>query len=140
MANLIYNKFKEYCGDNTIDLDNDTFKCALLTDSHTPSAGYTLFGDLSSDEVSGSPGYTAGGVALTNITWGESGDGISYFNADDIQWTSATLTARYAVIYDDTTTSPPDALVCMYDFGSNQIVNQGTFTLQLNPLGLLKIS
>lgn len=139
MANLIYNKFKEYCGDNTIDLDNDTFKCALLTDSHVPSAGYTLFGDLSSSEVSGT-GYIAGGVVLTNVTWGESGDGISYFNADDIRFTNVTLTARYAVIYDDTTTTPLNALVCMYDLVSNQLVNQGTFTLQLDTRGILRVT
>jgi len=138
MANIIYNKFKEYIGDDTIDLDNDVFKVALLTNSHIPSAGYHLFGDVSSNEISGA-GYTAGGVALTNITWGESGDGISYFDADNPTWSNATFIARYAVIYDDTTTSPLDALVCMYDFSADQQVNQGIFTLTFNSLGILKI-
>lgn len=137
MTSFIYNKFKEYCGDDTIDLDNDTFKCALLTSSHVPSAGYALFGDVSSNEVSGS-GYTAGGKNLTNITWGET-DGISTFDADNIIWTDATFTARYAVIYDDTTTSPPDVLVCMYDLEEDNFVNNGTFTLTFNSVGIIRI-
>jgi len=138
MANIIYNKFKEYLGNDTIDLDNDTFRVALLTSSHIPSAGYVSFADVSSNEVSGA-GYIANGQKLTNVTWGESGDGISYFNADDPEWTDASFTARYAVIYDDTTTVPPNVLVCMYDFVVDQYVNNGTFISTLDPRGILKI-
>jgi len=138
MANFFYNSFKLHVGNDTIDLDGDVIKCALLTSSHVPSAGYTVFADVSSDEVSGS-GYTAGGVTLTNVTWISTGTEAAYFNADDPLWTDSTFTARYAVFYDDTTTFPADVLMCMYDFEAEQFVNNGSFRLTLNPQGLFKI-
>ena len=137
MANIIYDRFKLHLGNDTIDLENDVFKCALLTDSHIPSAGYQIFTDVSSNEVSGA-GYTAGGVQLTNTSWSEAG-GIAYFDANNIQWSNATFTARYAVIYDDTTTFPSDVLMCMYDLNQNQFINKGTLTLTLHSQGIMKI-
>jgi len=137
MANIIYNKFKEYCGDGTIDLDTHTFKCALLDNTHTPSAGYSTFAEVSSAEVSGT-GYTAGGETLVNVSWGDD-EGTSTFDADDVVWSDSRFTARYAVIYDDTTTTPVDALICMYDLTSDRVVNLGTFTLAFDSEGILKI-
>jgi len=54
-------------------------------------------------------------------------------------WSDSRFTARYAVIYDDTTTTPVDALICMYDLTSNRVVNLGTFTLAFDSEGILKI-
>ena len=137
MANFIFDKFKLYVGDGTIDLDNDAFKCALLTDSHVPSAGYEAFAEISSAEVSGSV-YTAGGVVLTGVTWTESG-GTGTFDANNPTWTDSSFTARYAVVYDDTTTSPADALMFFYDLDANNLVNNGTIRLIVNASGLARI-
>jgi len=138
MANFIFNKFKLHLGNDVIDLDGDAFKCALLTDSHVPSAGYELFAEVSSDEVSGS-GYTAGGKALTNVTWTEAG-GSATLDSDDPIWTNATFTARYAVFYDDTTTFPRDVLMFFYDLDANQIVNNGSFRLRIDSSGIARIT
>ena len=135
MADLIFNKFLEYMADGTIDMDNDTFKCALFTNEALPAATVETFGSLlgSKTEVSGS-GYTASGEALTSVTWAESGGTVT-FDADDVAWTSATFDARYAVIYSDSAAN--DALVCLIDFGSEKSVSGGTFTIQFNASGII---
>lgn len=138
MANFIFNKFKLHVGNDVIDLDGDVIKCALLTDSHVPSAGYEVFAEVSSNEVSGA-GYTAGGFTLTNVTWTEA-NGNATLDSDDILWSAASFTARYAVFYDDTTTFPADVLMFFYDFDANQLVNNGSFRLRINSLGIARIT
>ena len=137
MADLIYNSFKEYVCDGTIDLDDHTFKIMLLADTYTPSASHTVKADISSHEVSGT-GYTAGGLTLSP-TWTRTG-GTATWDADDAVWTSATITARYAVIYDDTPASPADPLVCLKDFGSNKSSTSGAFTINFSASGILVLN
>jgi hypothetical protein len=136
MADLIYNNFSYYLGDGTIDLDDDTLYIALFTDSHVPSAGAVSYNDLE-NEVANGNGYTTGGLALSSVTWTQS-DSVSVLDADDPSWTSSSFTARYAVIYDFTTAN--NINICLYDFGSNQTVTNGTFTVRFNASGILQIS
>lgn len=138
MADLIYDKFPLYMGDGTIDMDNDTFKVVLLSSSYTPDSTQSTYSQLT-NELATAGGYTAGGATLASVTWAES-TGTVTFDAADVAWSSATFTARYAVIYDDTPTSPADPLVCLFDFSTDQTVSNGTFTLQFNASGILTIS
>ncbi len=138
MADIIFSSFPKYLGDGTIDLDNDTLKCMLLTESYTIDATDTVVVDLGSVEVSGT-GYTAGGVSLTGVSWETAGT-TTTLDFNDAQWPNASFTARYAVIYDDTPTSPADPLICLFDFGSNQTVSNGTFTIQFNASGVISIT
>lgn len=104
-----YNSFREYVADGTIDLDTHVFKVLLTTSSYTPSAAsHTQISDIT-NELSGS-GYAR--YTLT-ATWTRSGATVT-FDSDDATFTASggSITARYAVIFDDTTTSPADALVC----------------------------
>ena len=135
MANIIYSSFKEFMADGTMDLDNDTFKIALVTSSYTPSADHTEWADVSSNEASGS-GYTAGGAAL-NSTWTRSGATVT-FDADDVTWSSATVTGRYAVIYNDTATN--DELVCLLDFGEDKSSSNADFKITFNASGIFSLS
>jgi hypothetical protein len=110
----VYDKFKEYVGDGTIDLDNDTFKCALFlstSNAATLSVGTGILGDLTNQHANGN-GYTTGGVALTGVTWVEAAGTVT-FDCDNISWTASggSIVARFAVIYSDTAAS--DQLVCM---------------------------
>lgn len=101
----LYNSFAELIADGTIDLDTHTFKIALLTSSYTPSAAHDEWADVSGSEVAGSFGYTTGGAALTGVTWGQTG-GVATFTSSNQVWTASggDITARYGVIYDDTST------------------------------------
>ncbi|GKT09620.1 hypothetical protein [Desulforhabdus sp. TSK] len=138
MSDMFFNSFKEYMADGTIDLDSHTFKALLLTDAYTPDATDTVVADLSGEVANGN-GYTTGGVVLANVTWNRSGGTVT-FDADDPVWTSATFTARYLVIYDDTPTSPADPLLLLKDFGANKSVTGGTFTVEFDASGIFTLS
>lgn len=138
MANVLYTKFKQHLGDGTFDMDADTFKCALLTSSHTPNAANEVLADLT-NEVTGT-GYTAGGATLTNVTWALT-DTTVKFDADDPAWTEATITARYAAIYKSgTANSLTNPLVCLLDFGADKGVTGGTFTVNFSSSGIVTLS
>lgn len=138
MANIIYNSFKLRCADGTFDLDADTFKCALLTSTHTPDATDAVFADLDNEVVGA--GYTAGGATLANVTW-TLADGTATFDADDPVWTNATITARYAVIYKSGTANGlTNPLVCLLDLGADKGVTGGTFSVNLAATGIATLS
>lgn len=100
----------------------DTFKIALYTSSATLGASTTAY--TVSDEVSGS-GYTAGGNTLTNVTPTSSGT-TAFTDFADTTWTTATITARGALIYNSTES---DKAVCVLDFGSDKTSTAGNFTI-----------
>lgn len=136
----IYNKFKEYIADGSIDLDTDTFKIILLDSSHTFTATNTQLTDVSANEIANGNGYTTGGATLSSVTWTES-SGTVTFDAADVTWTASggSITATDAVIYDDTSTG--DLLVASIDFGGSQTAGDGTdFKITWNASGIFTLS
>ena len=103
-------------------LATDTIKLALFTSSASLGAGTTAYS--TSNEVSGT-GYTAGGVALTSTTVSTSGT-TAFFDADDPTFTSASFTARGALIYNS---SNSDKAIAVLDFGGDFTVSSGTFKI-----------
>jgi hypothetical protein len=102
----------------------NTFKLALYTNSASFTAATTAY--TSSNEVSASGSYSAGGGALTNVTPTTSGTtALTDFN--DITFTSATITARGALIYNDSAAGDPAVVVL--DFGSDKTSTAGDFTV-----------
>ena len=102
----------------------DTFRIALYTSSATLGASTTAYS--STNEVSGT-GYTAKGNALTNVTPTTSGT-TAYTDFADTTWSSATITANGALIYNDDHAS--DAAVCVLAFGGDKTSTNGDFTIQ----------
>ena len=102
----------------------DTFKIALYSSSASLSASTTAYS--SSNEVSDSGTYTAGGGSLTNVTPTTSGT-TALTDFADISFTSATITARGALIYNS---SESNKAVCILDFGGDKTATSGTFTIQ----------
>lgn len=100
----------------------DVFKIALYTSSATLGATTTVY--TTSDEVSG-PGYTAGGNTLTNVTPTSSGT-TAFTDFADTTWTTATITARGALIYNSTESNKA---VAVLDFGSDKTSTAGNFTI-----------
>jgi hypothetical protein len=142
---VIYNKFLEYMADGTIDLDGDTFKVALVASGYTPSvSGHSTFADIT-NELSTANGYTAGGATLGTVTWAESG-GTATFDCANPSWTASggAITARYAVIYDDTPTSPADPLVayCLLDNTPADVsaADGADFTISINASGIFTLA
>ena len=104
-----------------------TFKLALYTSAATLNAATTDY--TTTNEVVGT-GYTAGGLTLTNVEPTSSGT-IGFTDFVDVQWTSATFTARGGLIYNTTTGgggSTTDAVMVL-DFGTDKSVSAGTFTV-----------
>jgi hypothetical protein len=119
-------------GAHDFDLSSgDTFKVALYTSSATLSAATTAYS--TTNEASGT-GYTAGGNSLTNIDPASSGT-TAFVDFANSTWSSATITARGALIYNSTpnTTSgaaPANAAVAVLDFGGDKTSTNGDFTIQ----------
>lgn len=106
----------------------DVFKIALYTSAATLDATTTAY--TSSDEVANSGTYSAGGGTLTNISPTTSGT-TAFTDFDDISFTSATINARGALIYNTTPTHTyTNPSVVVLDFGGDKISTAGTFTIQ----------
>lgn len=102
----------------------DTFKIALYTSSATLDATTTAYS--ATNEVSGT-GYTAAGNTLTNVDPTTSGT-TAYTDFADTTWSSATITANGALIYNDSHAS--DAAVAVLAFGGDKTSTNGDFTIQ----------
>jgi len=124
-----------------IDWDTDTIKVALLTSSYTPDQdAHDYFDDVSANEVSGT-GYTAGGETLANKTITYTGaTNVMKLDADDVTWSSSTITARYAVVYEDTGTPSTSPLLLYVDFGQDFSTSGGNFTITWNASGIATIT
>lgn len=140
MADVIFNSFKKKIMDGSIDLDTDTIKVALVTSSYTPDQDAHDFFDDVTNEVSGT-GYTAGGASLANkAVTADNTDNEGVFDADDVTWSSSSITARAAVLYKSTGTASTSPLICYIDFGADKVSSSGNFTIQWNAEGILNLN
>jgi hypothetical protein len=102
----------------------NTFKLALYDNSASFTAATTAY--TGTNEVANSGTYTAGGGTLTNVTPTSTGT-TAFTDFADLSFTSATITAYGALIYNDTAAGDPT--VCVLDFGSAKTSTSGTFTI-----------
>ena len=109
---------------NFANSGGDTFKIALYTSSATLGAGTTAYS--ATNEASGT-GYTATGNTLTNVDPTTSGT-TAFTDFADTTWSSATITANGALIYNDSHAS--DAAVAVLAFGGDKTSTNGDFTIQ----------
>lgn len=138
----VYSQLLEGAFDKEIDILADTIKVALVTSSYTPDQdAHNYWDDVVANEITGT-GYTEDGITLsTKVFSYTSGTNTWKFDADDVSWTSSTLTARYAVIYNNTPAADSDkSLIAYVDFGSNQSSSSGTFSIQWNANGIFTIT
>lgn len=136
----LYGPFLQSLTNKEVDLDSDTLKVMLCTSGYTPDQDTHRYKSDVTNEVAGT-GYTAGGQALTGVT-------VSYtaatntlmLDANDPSWPASTITARYAVFYDDSpATAATKPLIAYWDLGSDQISSAGNFTLTLSGSGIVAI-
>ena len=133
-----FNDFSEQLARGVHDWDAHTFKVALT--NAAPLATNTVLADIT--QIAAGNGYTAGGTATT-ITISETG-GTTTVNGTQVVFTASGTMApcRYAVLYNDTATSPADALVGWWDYGSSITLAVGeTFTIDFDGTnGILQIA
>lgn len=116
----------------TITFTGDVFKIALIkvSPAGTYGAASVNYSDITgnTDEVSGT-GYTAGGVALTNVTPTTSGTTAFTDFTPDPSWTSASFSTTGCMIYNSSQRGETaNRAVSTHDFGGTQTVSSGTFT------------
>lgn len=108
------------------DFDNpggNTFKIALYTSAATLGASTTAYS--SSDEVANGNGYTTGGNTLTSVSPTTSGT-TAFVDFADTTWTSSTITANGALIYNNTNAN---RAVVVLAFGSDKSSSNGDFQI-----------
>ena len=115
-------------GHNFKNSGGDTFKIALYTNSASFNAATTAY--TSSNEVSNSGTYAAGGGDLTRVDPTTSGT-TAFTDFADKTFTSATITARGALIYNSTegTDTNTTNTVAVLDFGSDKTSTSGDFQI-----------
>lgn len=136
----MYNLAFTALANKEIDWGSDTIKVALCTSSYTPSQSTHNYYDDITNEVSNGNGYTTGGATLANKTEAFVGQ-VKQFKADDTSWSNSTITARYAIIYDDTpATAGTKPLIGYVDFGADVTSTAGAFTIEWHDDGLFTIT
>lgn len=126
-----FNKFQQFVEDiakGVHNLDTGTLK-VMLTNT-APVATNAVFADLT--EIAAGNGYTAGGAAVGSQD-AEQTTGTLALSGADVVFTASSGTIgpfRYAVLYNDTPTSPADPLIGWWDYGSSITLQDGdTFTV-----------
>ena len=124
-----FNAFVENVAEGVHNLGSNTLKI-MLVNSPAPAATNSIKGDLT--EITAQNGYAAGGPTVT-ITASSQTSGTYSLVGNDVVITASggTIGAfRYAVLWNDTPTSPADPLIGWWDYGSSITLADGeTFTV-----------
>jgi len=144
---VLYNKFNQTVEDwaNKVhNLGSDALK--ILLTNVAPAAANEVKADLTEIAGGGTTGYTAGGVAVTVTQSSQTGGTYKLVGSvASPTWTAGADTLgppRYAVLYNDTPTSPADPLIGYWDYGTPLTIPDGaTFTITLDASnGILQIA
>jgi len=133
-GNFMCTSFKQelLTGSHDFTNGNDQFKIALYDNNASFTAATTAY--TTSNEVSASGSYSAGGGTLTNVTPTTSGT-TAFTDFADITFTSATITARGALIYNTQTAGGSGTTVVVLDFGSDKTSTAGDFQIAFPAAG-----
>ena len=123
IVQALANTFKEDLMDTTANLEANTLKVALFDNTATLSSATTAY--AIANEVTGT-NYTAGGEAMTGVAVTLDGS-TAIFDADNVTWANAPISAQAAVIYN---TNFSNAAIAVLDFGGNKTSTNGTFEIQ----------
>jgi hypothetical protein len=118
-----FDVFTENLAEGVHNLGSNTLK-VMLTNS-APLVTNTVKANLT--EISAGNGYTAGGTAVT-VTSSAQSSGVYSLVGNDVVFTASGGSVgpfRYAVLYNDTPTSPADPLIAFWDYGSSVTLASG---------------
>jgi VCBS repeat-containing protein len=122
ITQALCSSFKEDLLGGVHDLDTDDIKIALYTSAATLDASTTAYS--ATNEASGT-GYTAGGESLSGAAISLSGT-TAFVDFTDAVWTTATITARGALIYN---ADKSNKAIAVLDFGADKTSSAGDFTV-----------
>lgn len=140
MADAKYNVFKYRLLRGDIDLNDNTIRLALVTSTYSPNIDtHVDYGDITNEVVG--TGYVAKGAEVTGKTFSQvDASDKGKFDADNVVWTNATITARGAVLYVDSGVEATSYLIAYFDFGSDKSSTAADFTAQWHADGILDLA
>ena len=138
IAQAMCNAFKKelMLGTHNFATNGNAFKLALYAEggggksSTTATLGHGTTAFTTTGEIANSGSYTSGGGTLTKVApsvASSTSSATAFTDFTDLSFTTATITAMGALIYNDTNS---DKAVCVLDFTSNKTSTAGTFTIQ----------
>ena len=125
LSQTLTTSFKQQLLQGVHDFDTDTFKVALYTASADLNDTTTAYNVATAGQVANTGNYSAGG-ATTATSVSVTGT-VAFVNFGNVSWTAA-LTARGALIYNDTVVGKP--AVAILDFGADK-TSVTTFTVTM---------
>lgn len=134
-----FNAYVEHVSEKVHNLQTDTLKVCLT--NVAPTAANSVFADLT--EIAAGNGYTAGGTQAVQSSSEQTG-GIFKLVLADVTFTATGGSIgpfRYAVLYNDTPTSPADPLILYWDYGTSlTLTNGNSFTVDFDAVsGVLSL-
>ena len=146
MASKMYGNLVRRAFNGEVDWDTHTIKVALVGSGYSPNQDtHQTWSDVVANEVGAGTapaGYTNGGAALSGKTIQyDAASNTTVLDADDVTWANSTITARYAVIYDDNGAGDTDKVLLGYvDFGVDQASTNGNFTITWDASGIFRFT
>lgn len=130
-----YNTFVKDIASGVHQLQTGTSHVLKVALSNTApnAATHTVLANVT--ELTTAGGYTAGGISVGTITGAETTGTFKLTGGTDPVWTGSGsgFTFRYAILYNDTPTSPADPLIGWWDYGSSVLIGVGeTLTVDLD--------
>lgn len=143
----VFNQAKKYIGDGTVDLDTDTFKCAILSAGGTAPLATTtnprLEGALFTEVTDGGGTYVTGGATLT-CTYLQSVGTITFDSSTNPSWAADALNptdARYGLVYKvGTANGIVNPALCFIDLGTTISMVTNTLTINWHADGIFTVS
>jgi len=141
MADVIYHNWFLQMMTKTVNMGSggDVFNLALFTNSKVIEVDDVDYSTTNECPETGN--YVRGGYAfdhdLQSVTDVDGSNWDIFDINEDAAWTTATITARYAQLYDATV---PSKLVCCFDFGADKSSTAGTFKVVFNTDGVIKLA
>ena len=129
MADILFDSFLRDFTSGKIDLLEHDIRCSLITDSYVPNLAHSGFAVVADYEAQG-VGYIPGGIPL-QAKRVELISGTTMFAAANLVWPAVNVSARYAILYDNTASGKP--LIGLFDFGVIKVVKDGMFCINFDP-------
>lgn len=139
-----YNQFVQDLASGVHQLQTGTSHVlkVALSDSAPDASTHATRSQIT--ELTTGGGYTSGGISVGTITGSQTSGTFRLIGGTDPVWTGsgAGFTARYAILYNDTPTSPADPLIGWWDYGSSVTIGDGeTLTVDLDQVnGILTLA
>ena len=145
-GDFVYSSFVSGLMTGGFNLASNNINMILVTSSYAPTSnpndGYKTLANVLSVEATGT-GYSSSGQALTSKNvWQDDYADLARFDADDVTWSSSTITASGAILLKlGTLANGSDSpLIAFYSFGANKSSSAGAFTVAAHASGYYEIA